>query len=153
MFVFRKIWRALFFETPVLRFALMPYYQRNGEEQHSGIACHSQNRKIPNSRKFPRNVSFSENFAYVLNVCSLRIIPQTRVLVCLSNLDRLREKISANKSTSSGRFQQFISMTERTAFRKEAVTEQQNSTLKIPSNFHSQTCSERNFLKPILHLT
>ena len=28
MFVFRKIWRALFLETPVLRFALLPYYRR-----------------------------------------------------------------------------------------------------------------------------
>ena len=28
MFVFRKIWRALPLETPVLRFALLPYYRR-----------------------------------------------------------------------------------------------------------------------------
>ena len=28
MFVFRKIWRALFYETTVLRFALLPYYRR-----------------------------------------------------------------------------------------------------------------------------
>ena len=28
MLVFRKIWRTLFFETPVLRFALLPYYRQ-----------------------------------------------------------------------------------------------------------------------------
>ena len=30
MFVFRKSWRAIFFETPVLRFDLLPYYRRDG---------------------------------------------------------------------------------------------------------------------------
>ena len=29
MFGFRKIWHTLFLETPVLRFALLPYYRRS----------------------------------------------------------------------------------------------------------------------------
>ena len=51
MFVFRKLWRALFLETPVLRFALLPYYRRD-DLLHFSLKLIHQNFKFT---RIPKN--------------------------------------------------------------------------------------------------